>query len=526
MIINRLALLSRAALKKWRFAFVLAFAMLFFQYSVILGIISMTPQNHFWLGATITNSSDTGVYLNYLNQVKTSPLLQNYYADPEHISRFDLFWSLGGQLGKLGFSPIQNHELLRIITTIILAFAVYASAKSVTKNEKDSRIASLLMISGVSTGWLYSVFMSMAGLWQFGSPVPSDLSNEFAIAPILLGGAHMILSFAFLLLGTRWLWQTIANNESIKKYRWLIIAFHVGFHPYYIPIYGLITIFALIKTNFIAWKKFIIFNLALLPGTIYGAYLMAIDSKFRDHHLVVNNLPLDPIWMWLIILLPFITAYAWMLWKKDSLDYVSDTLWIYAWLTSAIICIISPLPWDRKFMQALLPALVLLTLPFWSSIYHALKPKTDLILKISLSALLLFPFTHIMQSQFALGSDPAWNRYFYVQNETIHAWQTLNGIPKNSTIICTDLYNCLWTPAFTERYVWIGHNHETPDFINRFHEYQTWRKTNDAVIFNNFLAHNKITHVIADKDIYLQLFSADWQMNYQEANISVWSRKN
>ena len=229
--------------------------------------------------------------------------------------------------------------------------------------------------------------------------------------------------------------------------------------------------------------------------------------------------------MWLIILFPIIIAYTWMLWKKDTLE-TSNNFWIYAWIVAVIICIISPLPWDRKFTQALLPALVMLTLPFWLSIYHSLKPKTDLILKISCIALLFFPFLHLMQSQFALGADPAWNRYFYAKQETKNAWNVLRDIPQNSSIICTDLYTCLWTPAFTERYVWIGHNHETPDFLNRFPDYQAWRKTNDSQFFNIFLEQNHITHVICDKDDYIQLFSPDWQMDYREAHVSVWSRKN
>ncbi len=486
----------------------------------------MTPKDHFWLGATITNSSDTGVYLNYLNQAKSSLLVKNFYADPTHISRFDLFWSLGGQFGKLGLSPIQNHELLRIITTIILGFAIFSSAKSVTKTEQDARIASWLMISGISTGWMYSVFMSVFNLWQVDSLVPSDLSNEFAVAPMLLGGAHMILSFALLLLGTRWIWQTIINNEPIKKYRWFIIAFHVGFHPYYIPIYGLISLFALASTKFRELKKFFLLNASLLPSAIYEFYLIFTDSKFRNHHLVVNNLPLDPIWMYLIMLLPFIFAYIWILWNKSSTRHIQHPSWIYSWLASAIICIISPLPWNRKFTQALLPALILLTLPFWLTIYHRLKPKMDLILKTSLILLLFFPFIHISQSQFALASDPAWNKYFYANNAIKNAWKKLNKTPKNSLIICTDLYNCLWTPSFTERYIWIGHNHETPDFINRFHKYQTWRKTDNFTLFNDFLTENKITHVIADKESYSRLFSDDWQMDYQENQISVWSRKN
>jgi hypothetical protein len=525
MMENNSISILRAALTKWRFAFVLSLAILTFQYSVIFGINILTPANHSWLGATITNPSDTGVYINYLNQAKSSLFLQNYFSNPAHISRFDLFWSLGGQLGKLGLSPIQNHELLRIIATIVLGFAIFASARSVTKTEQDAQIGSWLMISGVSMGWLYSVFMSVSNLWQFGSLVPADLSNEFAVAPILLGGAHMILSFAFLLLGTRWIWQAINQNEQIKTYQWLIIAFHVGFHPYYIPIYGLISIFALIKVKLSHLKQFLIFNLALLPGAVYGVYLIMIDSKFREHHLIINNLPLDPVWMWLIILFPFIIAFIWMLHKKYTLTTPRNS-WIYAWIFAAMICIILPFPWNRKFTQALLPALVMLTLPFWLSIFHSLKPKVDLILKLSLILLLLFPFLHLTQSQIALGSDPAWYQYFYVKNETKNAWNLLNDPPTNGLIACTNLYNCLWTPAFTQKHVWIGHNHETPDFINRFYMQQAWRKTNDSQFFNDFLEQNNITHVIADKNDYIELFSSAWQMDFHEGNISVWSKKN
>jgi len=524
MIAKSLALI-RAALTKWRFAFLLALVMLVFEYSVIFGIIALTPKDHFWLGATITNSSDTAVYLSYLEQSANSLFLHNFFAGPDHIARLDPFWSLGGLLVRLGLSPVFAHELLRVFTTIILAFAIFATAKSVTRAKKHAQVTSWLMLSGLSTGWLYSVFMSIAGLWKFGSPVPSDLSNEFALAPILLGGAHMILSPALLLLNTRWIWQIINKERALTVLPILTIAYHAGFHPYYIPIYGLIAIFALVKNiNPRSLKSFLIINLSLIPGATYYLYLILRDPKFREHHLIANTLPLDPLWMWLIMLLPIIIAYVWILWHKNKIN-LDGKAWVWAWLASAIICFILPLPWNRKFTSTLLPALVILTLPFWLRVYDGLKPKTDFILKCALTILLAFPFLHLMQSQLALASDPFWNRYFYAQNQTLAAWNILKPASDINPIISTDLYTCLWIPAYSGKYVWIGHNHETPNFEQRYTDYQVWQNTTSSRIFNDFLDNNRINGVLTDKNSYNDLFNNNWILEYNEKNISLWTRK-
>jgi hypothetical protein len=513
-------------LKKWKFAFLLAFIMLAFEYTAIFGILALTPPNHTWLGATISNSSDTAVYLNYINQAASSPLLQNYYAGADHIARFDPFWSLGGLIVKLGASPIQAHEILRILTTIFLAFAIYATAKSVTKTNKDSQIASWLIIAGTSTGWLYSVYMSITNSWAIDSLVPSDLSNEFAIAPILLGGAHMILSPALLLLNTRWIWQIITGTKSNLILPWALIAAHVSFHPYYIPIYGIISLIALFY-NYKSkpFLKFLILNSAMLPGAIYYFTLILKDSKLREHHLVTNTLLLDPIWMWLITLLPIIIAFIWILWNKSKIFFDNNT-WVWVWLISAIICMILPLPWNRKFAQALLPALVILTLPFWLYIYHNLKPKTDIILKISLIAILSFPFLHLLQSQLSLATDPSWFQYFYTSNQTLNTWNKLKDAPDNSLTISTNLYTCLWSPAYTNKQVWIAHAHETPNFKSRLNDYNNWRHTTSSIIFNEFLDNNQITHVMTHHDKHNQLFDDSWQLQYQEKDTTLWTRKN
>ncbi len=512
--------------KKWSFALVLAAIMLAFQYSVILGTIMLAPPDHFWLGATIANSSDTAIYINYISQSANSPLLTNFYAGPEHIARFDPFWIFGGLFVRLGTSAIQAHEILRVITTIILAFAILATAKSVTKNATEARVASVLILFGTSTGWIYSVYLTIANSWSSTSIVPADLGSEFAISSVLLGGAHMILSLALLLLNTRWLWEIISKKRKLGVLPIFTLAFHVSFHPYFIPIYGLISIFSLsLNRDKQSFFRFLILNSTLLPGAIYYIYLIFNDTKLREHHLITNNLILDPLWSWLIILLPISIAYIWILWNKSKLNLSGNT-WIWIWLIASLICIASPLPWNRKFTQALLPALTILTLPFWLHIYHSLKPKKDLILKASLLFLLSFPYLHLLQSELALTTDPNLNQYFYASNDTKKAWQFLKSAPANSLILCTNIYNCLWTPAQSGNYVWIGHRHETPNFSERYEAYKNWLSSKNASNFKFLLQEQKITHVISHKKDYEMLFNADWQKTFEAGNISIWQLHN
>lgn len=522
-------------LKKWWFGFAhqywfgLALGACLIVYEILLLLISIlaTPTGSRWLGATIFNTGDMAVYLNYLAQAKYSWLITNLFNNLPQVPRFDLFWSVGGILVKAGLTPLWSHEILRWTMTLILGLAIYATAKTLTTNERHARITSFLIIGGLSTGWIYDVWMGLMDKWTPHSPATADLASEFAVAPTLLGGAHMILSLALELLAVRWIWEAVtAKNIKSLIYACVTLLILTAFHPYFVPLFGLISLFALmtsIKTN---WKaallKTFLINACLLPATLYYLWITINDQGFRVHQTQVNYLPLDAWYFWLIMLLPFIPALIWVA-KKIKFS------WPLVWIVSAAICMLLPFPWTRKYTQGLLPALVILTLPFWLRLADKIEIKKIIWpLKICLAVLIAFPFIHLSQTQIFMVTDPGWSKNFYRSNELFEIWDHLKT--QSGTALTTDLWSNYWTPAYSLKPVWSGHEHETPDFKIRNSLYAAWTKTTDAKLFNNYLNSLPVTSIIAvDADQVDRVASLidqnQWRLDLTKENVGLWSRK-
>lgn len=527
-------------LYRWRFALILAGLMIAFELVIMAVIISGTPPGQRWLGATIFNSGDMPVYLNYLAQAQNSFLLSNLFNNLPQIQRFDAFWSLGGILVRLGLTPLWTHEILRWICTLILAFAVFATARSVTRTEKQTRIASLFMISGLSAGWLYDLWIGLNDQWTRSTPAIADLASEFAIAPVLLGGAHMILSLALQLLAARWIWEAVAEANKARLWPSIVILLFLSFfHPYFIPLYGLIALLAFcfgVKSGHgLGYaSSFLRLCAALVPGAVYYLWLTLNDAAFRAHHFRDNFLPIDPWYFWLVMLLPFVPAAVFLAKHKVPETYrpARRPVWVWVWLASAVICMLLPFPWTRKYTQGLLPALVLLTLPFWLMLADRLWNKVVIWpLKICLMVLLAFPFIHLLLTQAFMITDPYWQKSFYRPEPIFRAWSFIRAnTPPDSLVVTTDLWSNHWTPAFTLRRMWVGHKHETPDFADRIGPYREWSQTQDQEIFRSYLASTPVTHVIAttatDTERVVRLIDPRaWRPVFGETDAAVWQRK-
>jgi hypothetical protein len=524
-IVNWLFILAR----DYWFALVIGACLIFFELIVFSVPILATPDGFRWLGAGIFNTGDMPVYFNYLSQANHSWLITNLYNNLPQISRFDLFWSVGGLFVKLGLSPILSHEILRWIATLILGLAIYATAKAVTANEKQARLASFLIIGGLSSGWIYDVWMGATNQWTPLSPAIADMASELAIAPTLLGGAHIILSLALQLLAIRWIWEAITNKyKKSLIFACFALLTVTSFHPYFIPLFGLVSLIALIRIKKDGWKKSLLYaaviNLSLIPAAVYYLYIFFNDSGFRIHQLQVNILPLDPWYFWVLILIPFIPAFFWMA-KRFTVS------WPLAWIAAAIICMMLPFPWTRKFTQGLLPALVVLTLPFWLMLVDKISAnKIIWPLKICFLLPLAFPYIHLFQTQIFMVTDPGWSNKFYAPIGLFEAWNNSKASPRDEMILATDLWSNYWTPAYTTKHVWIGHNHETPDFKSRVTPYLTWTTTTSTANFNVYLETIPVTKIIAIQPNQVERV-ADmidknlWMPILENSDAAVWQRK-
>lgn len=513
---------------RWWFGFALGIGLIIFEISTLVVSLLSAPAGSRWLGATIFNTGDMAVYLNYLAQAKHSWLIANLFNNLPQIPRFDFFWSLGGVLVKIGLQPLWAHEILRWTTTLILGFAIYATAKAITTKEKHARLASFLIIGGLSTGWIYDVWMGIANKWTPRSPATADLASEFAVAPTLLGGAHMIFSLALELLAVRWIWEAIVlKNKRSLIYSCLALLILTGFHPYFIPLFGLISVFALATKLKSDWKstaiRTVLTNVSMLPAAVYYFWIMANDQGFNIHQTQVNQLPLDVWYFWLIMLLPFIPAVIWMA-KRLNIS------WPLIWIVSAIICMILPFPWTRKYTQGLLPALVILTLPFWLMLADWIEAKKIILpLKICLAILIAFPYIHLLQTQVFMVNDEYWSKSFYRSNGLFEIWDRLKS-EKRGMVLTTDLWSNYWTPAYSTEHVWIGHEHETPNFMQRKKSYSTWTVTTDKTDFNSYLNDLSAASVVAiGEDQQARVGSlidqSLWKLEAQWVDASLWSKK-
>lgn len=493
------------------------------------------PHGTHWLGGTIQNTSDIGVYFSYLAQGKDGNiLLDNRYAVEPHALRFDPVWSLAGLIARTGIPFVLLHEILRWIFTIFLVWAVYAAARSVSKTDRDARLGTILAFGGIGLGSIYSVWLHSEGLWSLKTYAAPDVVTEFGIAPILMGGAHMILSLALLLIGFRCLWIAW-RNQSLRSAlaATASLALLSAFHPYFSVTIIIFYLLCLLRFRTQLTKRLFFISalfsfLAALP-TIAIYLPLAFDRVFRTHHLVVNVLPLPPLIPSLFTLFPFLIAFAWR-WKKKIYLHKNEE-WLIAFILSAVVCILLPFPWKRKYLEGFGVALVLLTLPAWIALRDWILRQRPWLLSRTIAVLLLVAACltplHLFASQIAWidPSNPQRTKWFYVSDDIFSAWTWLhNHTDSRAVILSDDMWINLWTPAYANRTVWVGHDHETPDFLAKRAIWEELFATTDATHAKQLLDATPVTYLLlttTSTQAFPQLLSPEWRVMYQNATVTL-----
>jgi len=524
--------------KKWRLGFALAGLMIAIEL-VALGLcVTLAPNGMRWLGGQTFNAPDYPIYLNYLAQNRTFPIVYNLYNEQQKIGRFEPFWSTAGLLVRTGLSPIMVHEILRWIATLILGLTIFSTAKSLVADEKRAWLASLIIASGMGSGWVHAIISNLF-YGKILITIAPDLGTEFSLIPVIFGGAHMILSVSLQFLIARWTWLLLSEGQ--KKYfipDLAAVFFLTSFHPYYIPLTGLIALIC----YFCGWsmserlkRGAWLFALcaAMLPSLAYNYWLTQAEPALNRLYYQINSLRLDPFNLWIMALLFIFIASFFII--KDRVPqnyYWSKTpLWAVIWLASAVVCMILPFPWTTKFTQGLLPVLAILTLPFWLWLMTDLIPKGNIIPAISrflIGLWLAGPLIYFLYF-FALMPNAMTRNLFYQKTQIFAAWDfTSHDMSQNDLIVTTAMETNLWTPLYTLHKVWIGHAHATPDYYNRQTEWLTWFWSNDATEYNAFLDRNNIRYILttdAEKtNKAARLLNNDWQKAFVSDDVAVWKK--
>jgi len=494
------------------------------------------PQTR-WLGDTCVNASDVAVYLSYLKQVANGALrLRDLYAVEPHVLRFDPFWSSLGLIARTGIDPLWLHEAARWLLTCLLVFAVYRAALSVTKSERDARLGAVLAFLGVNAGWLYTIWIYAFGTWQWNTETAADLSSEFSVAYILIGGAHSILSLTLLLTCLRLSWSAFDKlNFARLALASALAAILFSFHPYFSLLFAVYwPLVAFIHHKRLDTKRLFaagaVLACSFLPALAIFLPLVA-DTIFRTHHLRDNVLGFAPPLSWVATLLPFGAAVIWRFRKGVKLD--KREYWVVTWLTAALISLIFPVPWKRKMTEGWGIALAFLGLPCWLAVRDFALRQRPKVMTYLLSIVLLlaagFDVFHLLTTQLAWITSPEKRIYFYRPADLFDAWRQINRDAKSDNLVVTDdFWANTWTPAYTARTVLLGHDHETPRYKEKI---KLWKKLlieGGPEQGLEYLADNRVTHLILTKPetrakLAEALLGAGWKEVFRQGAITVWT---
>lgn len=487
-----------------------------------------------WLGDGIHNSSDVAVYLSYLKQgADGHVLVHDLYAIEPNAARFDAVWSLLGIVARSNINPVVIHETARAVFAVILVIALWFAVKSQATKESDARLALLLALGGVSTGWIYSIWLGAKGLWTPTTYAAPDIVTEFAIGPILMGGAHAILSLALLITAIRLLWDGITNAKQRETLLGSVAGIGLlSFHPYFAVLLATIGVFALVVSHK-RWQslRFLVMSGALLAiPVIYYAWLI-LDPVFSAHHLQDNILPLAPWFVWIETLLPFIVALVWM-WRTKKLPKQIE--WTHAWLLASIVLLILlPVPWKRKLTEGLTVPLVLVTLPAWIAIRDWVAAQQPRWMRNVLAVLLLLAAwlgpVHLVVSHLVWISQPNEQHYFYQPTRLFEAGAFLHTHATESDVLLSDdVWVNTWLPALTGRTVWIGHDHETPHFTEKRELYHAFLDETDPTKKQELLAQIPVTYLVltteAGRATIPPVLGREWTRVFQGGTVDVWKR--
>jgi len=492
------------------------------------------PSGFRWLGDGMHNPSDVAVYLSYLRQgAEGHVLLADLFAVEPHLRRFDPIWSTLGLVARTGLEPIVIHEAARALFSIFLVIALWFAARSITKQERDAKLGLALSILGVSTGWIYSIWLGSQGRWTPTTYAAPDIVTEFSVWPILMGGAHAILSLALLVTAVRLLWTGIRDGIRRSTLLGAVAGSALlSFHPYFAPLLALIGVFAFITSSRrkAAFLHLFLAGLIQLPPILYYAWLLR-DPVFGAHHLTANLLPLAPLPVWLLTLLPFLAAFVWM-WKTKKLPTSLD--WRSAWILATVLLLIAlPVPWKRKLTEGLAVPLVFLTLPAWIAVRDWVARQRPQWIAHVLAALLFLAAglgpLHLLASHLAWIGRADARHYFYQPTDLFSAASFLRReATENDVLLSDDAWTNVWLPALTGRRVWIGHDHETPNFVAKREAYRELLSTTNAERIQTILRDAHVTYFVGTTEAgvmpFATLLDKTWTPVSVNGTIVIWKR--
>lgn len=456
----------REWIERNKFSLVTALVLVAIQASVFVALASGGAPGRTWSGATFQNADDQAIYIGYVEQVRDGALgLRNLYAPLPQKPFFHPLYVAVGLLARFsGLSSVGALILTLWLATAGAVFLLHAVSRFLARNEREASVATFLIVFCGGLGWVPLLWYG-GQVSMFGGQIP-DVNSQGFLFPTLFMGPHIPLSYGLLpyVLLSIWKSATSRGKTSLRWPGWIATLVLTLISPYVIPIAAILLVVSVVMnaknpSRDALWTQ-VAYGLSMAVGAVPHAWSFFANWESRGL-LLENNLPLSPVWLWLLVFCPWILAAAARLLARVPLR--DKEKWLVIWMVAAVMVIFLPFKWDQKLTTSWHAALVWLSIPVLMTVWNWLSRVWILLAAAVGIMCICSAYAVTRQLPFrpggAIGHLP-----MYVLETDREAWRWVRGnTPADSRVLCQDAFTGIWAAPFMLRSVWMGHPIDTPN---------------------------------------------------------------
>jgi hypothetical protein len=409
-------------------------------------------------------------------------------------------------IGKLAYPP-EIHDQLVVLFQIfrwvsggLLIWSVYQFVGFFLIDRKLKKFAVMVIVAGGGLGWLGWMLLPGKGAWNLPLEVYSPEAFGFLS---LLGLPHLAAARAFLLFGFIYFLRSCENESWLRPavlggVCWFVVGF---FQPLTIAVgYGILAcnvliFFASTKENKWSSTLGIIKKTALLvaissPWVIYNLFFFSADSYLKAWYAqnIISSPPIqDYLWSYGLFLVASIPAIRLILKSNDQRG-----LLLIAWLLCAALLAYFPYNVQRRFIEGIWIALVLLLFQSFNSIRQKQVIWSYRLILSTTAAAPLLVLLVVTQGVLTTAAP------VYRPAKEVAMFDSISIIVKPNDIVLASYETGNAIPAWAPVFVLAGHGPESahlkevlPEVLAFFSgdKEMTWQK--------GFLSRNGVDYIIA-----------------------------
>ncbi|MBU1037116.1 hypothetical protein KKF32_03705 [Patescibacteria group bacterium] len=477
--------------KEKNFVFFLIFLTLLISViPVIYGWLS-TPPNLHYTGFTVIAGADKMVYFSQIEEAMQGHLLfHNLYTSEAAVAKiFSPVWLVLGWLTAItGLSKVFIFHFARILLGAVFLYFIYLFISRFFNKIKWKKVCffAICLGSGLGVFTLNKPWSAENMYNTFGTDMWVSEGNTFLT---LYHSPLFILSQIFILFIFWWL------IERLNKTNWLSVIFisfitlFLGiFHPYdLIIIYTVVGCWFLVnclKQKKISWKQFsklaVIFVVSSL-AILYFLWLKFTDSSFAVW--AVQNITLSP--RFFNYAVGYGLIFIFYLFGIYKAVKSQNNYWRFLGIWSIVgwFLLFVPLQFQRRLSNGLhLPMVIIAVLGlylvinylnkrfFWQEMLKYYSVRAFLVMSLGF-LLISSTFYNVGQDIVILSTRPP---LYYLKQEEYQAMLWLkNNISKDKVILSSAKTGNI-IPAVTANKVYIGHGHQTGDWMFKLFKVKLW----------------------------------------------------